>query len=61
MGVSMGKSLQSPTLILGKPKKDISNVSSRCDMTEMILKVIYNNIQSICQSSQATGGFPTYQ
>ena len=35
MGVSLGKTLQSPSLVLVKPKKDINDVSCHRDMTEM--------------------------
>ena len=38
VGVSLGKTLQSPSLVLGKPKKDMNNVSCSCDMTEILLK-----------------------
>ena len=40
MGVSFGKTLQSFILVLMKPRKDMNNVSCRCDMTEILLKVV---------------------
>ena len=36
--VSIGKTLQSPSLVPVKPRKDMNNVSCRCDMTEILLK-----------------------
>ena len=47
MGVSLGKTLQSPSLVLVKLGKDMNNVSCLCDMTEIMLKVAQNIIQSI--------------
>ena len=38
VGVSLGKTLQSPSLVLVKPRKDMNNVSCRRDMTEILLK-----------------------
>ena len=38
VGVSLGQTLQSPSLVLVKPRKDINNVSCRRDMTEILLK-----------------------
>ena len=38
MGVSLGKTIQSPSQVLVKPRKDMNNVSCRCDMTEILLK-----------------------
>ena len=38
VGVSLGKTLQSPSLVLVKPRKDMNNVSCRRDMTEIFLK-----------------------
>ena len=38
-GVSLGKTLQSPSLVLVKPRKDMNNVICRRDMTEILLKV----------------------
>ena len=35
--VSLGKKLQSPSLVLVKPRKDSNNVSCHCDMTEILL------------------------
>ena len=32
------KTLRSPNLVLVKPRKDMDNVSCRCDMTEILLK-----------------------
>ena len=40
MGVSLGKTLQSPSLVLVKPKKDMNNVSCCSDMTEILVKVV---------------------
>ena len=37
-GVSLGKTLQSPSLVLVQPRKDINNVSRRRDMTEILFK-----------------------
>ena len=39
MGMSLGKTLQSPSLVLVKPRKDMNNVSRQHDMTEIMLKV----------------------
>ena len=38
VGVSVGQTLQSPSLIIVKPRKDMNNVSCRRDMTEILLK-----------------------
>ena len=38
VGVSLDKMLQSPSLVLVKPRKDMNNVSCRRDMTEILLK-----------------------
>ena len=38
MGVSLGKTLQSPSLVLVKPRKDMNNVSFCHDVTEILLK-----------------------
>ena len=35
IGVSLGKTLQSPSLVLVKPRKDMNDVSCRCDLTEI--------------------------
>ena len=32
----MGKTLQSPSLVLAKPRKDMNNVSFRCDTTNTV-------------------------
>ena len=37
-GVSLGKTLQSPSLVLVQPRKDINNVSRRRDMTDILFK-----------------------
>ena len=39
VGVSLGKTLQNPSLVLVKPRKDKNNVSCGHDMTERLLKV----------------------
>ena len=39
VGVSFGKTLQSPSLVLVKPRKDMNNVSCRRDMIQILLKV----------------------
>ena len=39
IGVSLGKTLQSPSLVLVKPKKDMNNVSCGRNVTEVLLKV----------------------
>ena len=36
--LSLGKTLQSPSLVLVKPRKDMNNVSCRRDITEILLK-----------------------
>ena len=36
--VSSGKTNQSPSLVLVKPRKDMNGVSCRRDMTEILLK-----------------------
>ena len=38
VGVSLGTTLQSPSLALVKHRKDMNNVSCRRDMTEILLK-----------------------
>ena len=38
VGVSLGKTIQSLSLVLVKPRKDMNNVSCRHDMTEILLK-----------------------
>ena len=48
--VYLRKTLQSPSLVLAKPWKDINNLSCRHDMTEILLKTASNTIQSISQS-----------
>ena len=45
--VSLGKTLQSPNLVLVEPRKDMNNVSWCHDMTEILLQAVYNTIQSI--------------
>ena len=37
-GASLGKTLQSPSLVVVKPRKDMDNVSCRPDITEILLK-----------------------
>ena len=39
--------LQSPSLVLVKPRKDMNNVNYRRDMTEILLKAVLNTIQPI--------------
>ena len=41
------KTLQSPSLVLVKTRKEMNNVSCRRDMSEILLKAAYNTIQSI--------------
>ena len=38
VGVSLDKTLQSPSLVLVKPRKDMNNVNCNHDMTEILLK-----------------------
>ena len=38
--VSLGKTLQSPSLVLVKPRKDMGNVNFHRDMTEILLKAV---------------------
>ena len=46
IGVSLGKTLHSPSLMLVKPMKDMNNVSCHMnDMTEILLKAALNTIQ----------------
>ena len=40
VGVSLGKTLQSSSLVLVKPRKDTNNVSRHRDMTEILLKAV---------------------
>ena len=47
VGVSFDKTLQIPSLVLVKPRKDTNKVSCRRDMTEILLKAAENTIQSI--------------
>ena len=37
-GSVLGKDTSEPCLVLVKPRKDMNNVSCRCDMTEILLK-----------------------
>ena len=46
VGVSSGKTLQSPSLVPIKPRKDMNNVSSRRDVTEIRLNAALSTIQS---------------
>ena len=39
VGVSLGNTLQSPSLVPVKPRKDMNNVNCGRDMTEILLKV----------------------
>ena len=45
-GSVLGQETSEPSLVLVKPRKDMNNVSCRCDMTEILLKVAHNTIQS---------------
>ena len=48
VSVSLGRTLQSPSLVPVKPRKDMNNVSLRRDTTEILLKkTALNTIQSI--------------
>ena len=38
VGVSLGKTLKNPSLVLVKPRKDMNNVNCHHDMTEILLK-----------------------
>ena len=38
VGVSFGKTLQRPSVVLVKPRKDMNNANCRRDMTEILLK-----------------------
>ena len=40
VGVPLGKTLQSPSLVLVKPRKDMNNVSYCRDITEILLKAV---------------------
>ena len=40
VGVSLGKTIQSLSLVLEKPRKDMNNVSFHRDMTEILLKAV---------------------
>ena len=40
VGVSLRKTLKSPSLVLVKPREDMNNVSCRHDMTEILLKAV---------------------
>ena len=42
-GGSLGKTFQSPSLVLVKHRIDMNNVSCFRDMTEILLKAAYNN------------------
>ena len=48
LGMSLGKALRSPSLVMVKPGKDMNNLSWRRDMTEILLK----QRKSINQSSR---------
>ena len=39
-GIVMGKTLQSPSLVLMKPRKDMTNVSCCFYMSEILLKAV---------------------
>ena len=39
VGVPLGETTQSPSLVLGKPRRDMNNVSCHRDTTEILLKV----------------------
>ena len=43
VGVSLGKTLQSSSLVLGKPRKDMNNMSCHHDMTEILLKAAFSH------------------
>ena len=45
-GFFLGQDTSDPSLVLVKPRKDMNNVSCRHDMTEILLKVAENTIQS---------------
>ena len=38
VGVSLGKTLQSPSLVVAKPRKDLNNVNCGRDINEILLK-----------------------
>ena len=40
IGVSLGKTFHSPSLVPVKPSKDMNNVSCQRDMTEILLKAV---------------------
>ena len=54
MEVSLGKTLQSPSLVLVKPRKDMNNVKCHHDMSKVhvLLKAALNTIQSTNQSTK---------
>ena len=51
MGVSLGKTLQIPSTVLVKPRKDVNNMSFCHDMTEILLKALWHKHHSINQYS----------
>ena len=50
--VSLGKTLQGPSLVLVKPRKDMNNANCHLDMTEILLKAAQNTIQPICEKKK---------
>ena len=60
VGVFLGKTLQSPSFVLMKPRKGINNVSCRRDMTEILLKAAKNTIQSINQFNWYDASLDTF-
>ena len=50
VGVSLGKTLQSPSQVLVRPRKDMNNVNCCHDKTEILLKGKKNTNQSIKQN-----------
>ena len=38
VGVSLGKTLQRPSLVVAKPRKEMNNMSCHRDMTEVLFK-----------------------
>ena len=50
LGSVLGQDTSEASLVLVKPRKDMNSVSCRRDMTEILLKVAKNTIQSVSRS-----------
>ena len=60
MGLSLGKTLQSPSLVLMKPRIDMNYVNCHRDMTEILLKSI-NRCIWVYKNLKGEQPFPKWQ